>query len=286
MKLNCKECAGCCIDWRSMASKNIDMNHEWRGKYKPIDNTYNLVVLTKDDIVNLLQSGYVDSMTPRLFYSSKKSIEINGISIASIDEKPIFFIGIRKVKKPVSPFGKDSRWLPSCIFLDPSNLQCRIHDSEIYPESCFNYPKNNIALDLETECERVEKNFNQRRLKNEEGIKETSNVFFGPEVIGHKIFVYQNKNELSNIINDIKKNNLDKKQRYKFIATAIASSPGSTTINKKKFQEALSKAYESESWINDTINDWKQRKQNEKPNPKKSGIVETKRGAPKTPGWD
>jgi len=104
-------------------------------------------------------------MTPRLWRARDgPSVDVDGYEVAAVAGKPAFFVGLRTVPKPVGPFDTDPRWLPTCAFLDPETLQCRIHDTPEYPTECATYPGHHLALDVETECERVEEHVGGDRL--------------------------------------------------------------------------------------------------------------------------
>lgn len=142
MRVDCEDCAGCCLDWRALAPDDVDLDHERRGRYRPIDDAYNLAVLTRDDVRTFLDAGLADAMTPRLFHADgdAPAVSIDGYDLAAVDGRPVFLVGLRKPPKPVAPFGTDGAWLPTCAFLDPDTLQCRLHDAELYPADCAAYP--------------------------------------------------------------------------------------------------------------------------------------------------
>ncbi|MFB6176363.1 MAG: YkgJ family cysteine cluster protein, partial [Halobaculum sp.] len=64
METNCEGCAGCCLDWRPLGGAP---DHERRGRYRALDDTYNLVPLTSDDVRTFLDAGQTDALAPRLF---------------------------------------------------------------------------------------------------------------------------------------------------------------------------------------------------------------------------
>ena len=64
MDVDCEGCAGCCIDWRPLTGRAID--HERTGPFDPLDDTYNLVPLTRGEIRRFVERGYGDALRPRL----------------------------------------------------------------------------------------------------------------------------------------------------------------------------------------------------------------------------
>ncbi|WP_276299701.1 YkgJ family cysteine cluster protein [Halorussus lipolyticus] len=286
MEVNCEECAGCCIDWRAIAPEPSD--HERRGPREPLDDTYNLVALTRDDARALLDAGLADALTPRL-WRDEDGVEIDGVPLSTIDGKPAFFLGLRKPRKPVGPFGTDSSWLPTCVFLDPTTLQCRIHDEETYPTECAEYPGHNLKLDHETECERVEESFGGNRLLDDDPPEDLSGFLFGPQAVGQKVFVFPDPERLSGVVARAEAGELTADDRALFVAVAVSSAPGTTRVAEDKFELALPEARETDSWAGRAIADWEERAGEagtEAPDSELARRVEEERGAPETPGWD
>lgn len=281
MEVNCAGCAGCCIDWRALSP--VDIEHERRGPHEPLDDTYNLVPLTRDDIRELVEAGLSDAMTPRL-WEAESGIEIDGTTLASIDGKPAFFVGLRKPPKPVGPFDTSPEWLPTCVFLDPTTLQCRIHESELYPEECAEYPGHNLALDVETECERVERVFDGERLLDSEIPERLSGLLLGPGALGQKVFVHPNPDELSGTIDRLRRGEESDEDRAEFVAWARASAPGTTTHNRDVYEQTKGRVRETTSWVGEATAEWECRA-GETPDPAAAVEVEEKRGAPGTLGW-
>jgi len=286
MEVNCEGCAGCCIDWRAIAPDPSD--HERRGPRKPLDDAYNLVPLTRDDARNLLDAGLADALTPRL-WRDEDGVEIDGVSLAAIDGKPAFFLGVRKPRKPVGPFDTDSTWLPTCVFLDPTTLQCRIHGEKTYPTECSEYPGHNLQLEEETECERVEAAFGGERLLDDGPPEDLSGFLLGPQVVGQKVFVFPETERLAGVIARAEAGELTSEDRALFVAAAVSAAPGTTTIERDRFESALDQAREADSWAGRAIADWEERAGETgewAPDPELARRVEDERGAPGTAGWD
>lgn len=284
MEVDCAGCAGCCLDWRSLAPVE---EHERRGPHHPLDDVYNLVPLSRDDVVALVEAGLGDAMTPRLWRAeSGPAVEIDGYKVAAIEGKPAFFVGLRRVPKPVAPFGTRASWLPTCVFLDPETLQCRVHDEAVYPEECAAYPGHNLSLGARTECERVEDHFGGPRLVDDEPPSKTAPPLLGPQAVGQKVFVYPDPDALSGVIERVAADSLAAEDRARFVAAAAASSPGTTTIERNRFESIVDRLRGEESWIEPAIREWQTRAGEEPPDPGRAGVIEDERGAPGTPGWD
>lgn len=282
MEVNCAGCAGCCIDWRSLSEADID--HERRGPHEPLDDTHNLVPLTRDDVRGFVDAGLGDAMTPRL-WAADSGIEIDGTTLASIEGKPAFFVGLRKPSKPVGPFESSPEWLSSCAFLDPTTLQCRIHSTEIYPEECAEYPGHNLVLDVETECERVERVFGGERLLDTEVPEGLSGLLLGPGAVGQKVFVHPEPERLEGIIDRIRGDRTTDEDRAEFVAWAFASAPGTTIHNPDAYEKERKRVLETSSWVGESIDEWETRVE-DVPDPALAREVEENRGAPTTPGWE
>lgn len=315
MEVNCEGCAGCCIDWRAVAPDPSD--HERRGPRQPLDDTYNLVPLTRDDARAFLDAGLADAVTPRL-WRDESGVEVDGVSLSAIDGKPAFFLGLHKPPKPVAPFDVDPTWLPTCVFLDPTTLQCRIHDEETYPEECADYPGHNLELEEETECERVEESFGGEgtdgsgaspdesgggdRLLDDEPPEDLSGFLLGPQALGQKVFVFPEPDRLDGVVTRLADGELTQDDRALFVAAAVAAAPGTTTVEPDRFESALAAAREADSWAGRAIDDWLERAPDadsnadsdgrhpdagtDAPDPALAERVEDERGAPPTPGWD
>lgn len=282
MEVNCEGCAGCCLDWRPLAPDVPD--HERRGPRQPIDDVYNLVPLTRDEIRAFLDDGLADALTPRL-WADDTGLEIDGHHVAAIDGHPVFFLGLRKPPKPVAPMGTDPMWLPTCVFLDPTTLQCRLHDTERYPEECADYPAHNLALGVDTECERVETAFGGDRLLDDDPPADRGRMLLGPHAIGAKVFIHPDPDRLAGVIDRVANRTLTREDRAEFIATAAAAAPGTTAVNDDAFDRAYDQALTADSWVGAAITDWTRRADAE-PDPNLATRIEDARGAPPTPGWD
>ncbi|MDL5362802.1 YkgJ family cysteine cluster protein [Halalkalicoccus sp. NIPERK01] len=282
MEVNCAGCAGCCIDWRALSP--VEGDHERRGPREPLDDAYNLVPLTRDDVRDLVENGLGDAMTPRL-WEGDSDVDVDGTTLAAVDGKPAFFVGLRKPPKPVSPFDTAPGWLPTCAFLDPTTLQCRIHDSETYPEECAEYPGHNLALAVETECERVEAAFGGERLLDDGVPEGLSGLLLGPQAIGQKVFVHPDPDELGGVIERLRAGRATDADRAEFVAWALASSPGTTDHDPKTYEWGKARVLETSSWVGESIAEWEARSGDD-PDPTAAREVEEARGAPETPGWD
>jgi Fe-S-cluster containining protein len=283
MEVNCRGCAGCCLDWRPLAPV---ADHERRGPVTPLDDTYNLVPLGRDEVRAFVAAGYATAMTPRLWETEEREgVTIDDRELAAIDGRPAFFLGLRNAPKPVAPFGTESRWLPTCVFLDPQTLQCRIHDRDVYPSECAAYPGHNLALGAKTECERVEEHFDANRLVDDEPPEEVPDLLLGPHAVGQTIFVHPHPESLDGVVNRIESNNLRREDRASFVAAAAASAPGTTGIEHNHFETALERIRETDSWIEDAIEAWERHAASDAPDPGLATSIEDARGAPETPGW-
>jgi len=285
MEVNCEDCAGCCIDWRALSPEPSD--HERRGPRTPLDDAYNLVPLTRDDARAFLDAGLADALTPRLWRDAD-GVEIDGVPVAAVGDRPVFFLGLRKAPKPVAPFGTDPTWLPTCAFLDPTTLQCRIHDAEVYPEECAEYPGHNLELGSETECERVEAAFGGERLLDGEPPEGLSALLLGPQALGQKVFAFPEPDRLAGAVGRAERGELTADDRALFVAAAVAAAPGTTTVSRERFERALERAREADSWVGGAVADWQDRAGDAgapAPDPNVAERVEGERGAPPTPGW-
>lgn len=281
MEVACEGCAGCCLDWRSLAAVP---DHERRGPHTPIDDVYNLVPLTRDETRAFVDAGLGAAMTPRL-WEAEEGLEIDGYTLATIGGSPVFFLGLRKPWKPVAPFGTAPSWLRSCVFLDPETLQCRIHDQELYPAECAEYPGHNLQLDVPSECERVEDAFGGQRLLDDT-VPEELSVVLGPEALGWKVFCYPEPDALAGVVSRIANRELSRADRAQFIGAAAASAPGTTTVNSEIFEATREKVVSAESWVQPAIDEWAALVEDREADPGLGVQVEEERGAPSTPGWD
>lgn len=209
--------------------------------------------------------------------------------MATIAGNPAFFVGMRKPPKPVGPFGLERTWLRSCTFLDPETLQCRIHDTDLYPDECAEYPGHNLVLEQETECERVERHGGGERLLDETPPEDQHGLLLGPHALGAKVFVHPDPEQLSGVIQRLRDRSLTPADRAEFVGVAVGSHPGSTEVDEERAREARAQALESESWAGDVVDAWSAMAgalgaaAESAPAPDE---VEVDRGAPETPGWD
>ncbi|WP_458188907.1 YkgJ family cysteine cluster protein [Haladaptatus sp. NG-WS-4] len=292
MEVNCEGCAGCCIDWRAIAPTVSD--HERRGPRTPLDDSYNLVPLTRGDAQAFLDAGLADALTPRL-WADESGVVVDGVKLAAIEGKPAFFLGLRKPPKPVAPFGTDESdgsdadaispvWLPTCVFLDPRTLRCRIHDEDVYPMECAEYPGHNLKLGQQTECERVEEAFGGERLLDGEPPRALSGLLLGPQAIGEKVFVYPDPDDLEGVVDRLLADELTDEDRARFVAAAIAGRPGTTGTNRETYDAVRKRALEADSWAGRAIAEWETMTDDE-PNPSVARRVEDGHGAPPTHRW-
>jgi hypothetical protein len=288
MDVHCEGCAGCCLDWRPIAPETLD--HERRGPRPPLDDAYNLVPLTRDEIVRFLDAGYGDAMRPRLWRakSDDESVEIDGVDVAAIGGRPVFFVGLRKSPKPVAPFDTDPAWLDTCAFLDPETLQCRIHGDDLYPGECAEYPGHNLSLGKETECERVETAYGGERLLDDAPPEDPGRLLLGPQAIGAKLFVHPDPGRLGGVVDRLVAGDLDDADRAEFVGVAVGSSPGSRTVDQKRATQARSRALEADSWVGRAATEWDATSGDAGASARDAPTgeaVEERRGAPETPGW-
>ncbi|MFB6171746.1 MAG: YkgJ family cysteine cluster protein [Haloarculaceae archaeon] len=289
MEVNCEGCAGCCIDWRPVAPPDVDHDHERRGPYEPLDAVYNLVPLTGDEVRTFLRAGLAGALAPRLWRAPDPAdgATVDGVPLAALSGRPVFFVGLRKVPKPVAPFGRPSTWLQTCTFLDPVTLQCRIHGTDRYPEECASYPGRNLALDVETECERVERAGGGERLLDDAPAGRPPRL--DRSALGAKVFVHPDPDELDGRIRRLLADEPRPADRATFLAAAAASRPGSAAVDAEKYATARARALDAEAWVDGAIAEWRDRAGapgTPAPEPSVARGVEDDRGAPGTPGWD
>lgn len=225
---------------------------------------------------------------PRLWRASDPDgrAVVDGVPLAALDGRPVFFVGLRKVAKPVSPFARPATWLRTCVFLDPATLQCRVHGSDHYPEECATYPGRNLALDVETECERVERTWGGRRLIEE--TPEGRPPRLDRTALGAKVFVHPDPGELEGRVRRLVDGESSSADRATFLATAAASRPGSTVVDEGKYETFWTLALDADSWVDGAIAEWAERAGGfgtRAPDPSVARAVEDNRGAPSTPGW-
>lgn len=255
MDVNCADCAGCCVDWRPVGPDSLD--RERRGHRPPLDDAYNLVPLTRDEVRDFLRAGYGDVMTPRLWEAEPEdeSVTVDGHDLVAIGGKPVFFVGLRKPPKPVGPFGLDRRWLDACVFLDPETLRCRIHGSELYPRTCADYPGQNLTLDRETECERVEAAYGGERLLDDTPPDDVG-LALGPHALGTKLFAYPEPEELHGVVDRIAADATTGGDRARFVGVAVGTAPGSVAVDESRVEQARQEALDADSWAGQAAATW------------------------------
>jgi Fe-S-cluster containining protein len=286
MEVNCAGCAGCCLDWRPLSSEPLD--HERRGGRVPLDDAYNLVPLTRDEVSGFVERGYGDALTPRLFEPGERDdrVRLGGHDVAAIDGRPVFFVGLRKPPKPVAPFGSEPRWLPACVFLDPETLQCRIHGDDRYPGECSDYPGHNLALGQETECERVERVHGGTRLRDRSD-PPTGNLALGPQAVGTKVFVHPAPERLDGVVDRLVRGALRAADRAEFVGSAVASSPGSTDVDESRLAAVRERVEGASSWVGRAIEAWEATAGAVGADATGADTgVDDRLGAPSTPGWE
>jgi hypothetical protein len=288
VKVNCEGCAGCCLDWRPIAETASD--HERRGPGDPIDEGYNFVSLTRDEVAHFVDRGLGDALTARLWEVDEETpgVVVDGVRLAALDGRPAFFVGLRTVPKPVAPFGTDRRWLATCAFLDPETLQCRIHGEDHYPDECASYPGYNLELGVETECERVEAEYGGDRLLDDEPAGREG-LLFGPQAVGAKVFAYPKPAELDGVVDRMERGALTDADRAAFVGVAVGSRPGSLSVDEERAAAATAAARDADSWAGRAIEAWEAVAADagaRAADPPSGEDVETARGAPETPGWD
>jgi Fe-S-cluster containining protein len=285
MEVNCAGCAGCCIDWRAIAPQGIDIDHERHGVFRPLDDVYNLVPLSSDEVRAFVRAGLGDVLVPRLFAAEPEAshVTIDGIDVAALGGGPAFFVGLRKPPKPVGPFGLAPAWLPTCVFLDPTTLQCRIYGADLYPSACRRYPGDNLALGVETECERVEAAYGGERLLDRA-------VEGGPLLsrgaLGSRVFAHPDPDSLAGVVSRLAAGEATRADRAIFVGVAAGSHPGSLEVDEAHAQEAREAVLVADSWAGQAIGEWEARAGGEAADPSAAQAVEVARGAPETTGWD
>jgi Fe-S-cluster containining protein len=283
MEVDCEHCAGCCVDWRSLTDADLDA--ERRGRYRALDDVYRFVVLSRDDVRAFLDAGLGDAMTARLF-EADEGVTVDGHTLAAIDGRPTFFVGLRKPPKPVAPFDADPSWLPACVFLDPETLQCRVHGDDVYPEECASFPGHELELGVETECERVEREMGGDRLLDDAVPEDLPDVLLGPQAVGQKFFCYPDPGDLEGTVARLAAGESTDADRAKFVGAAAASAPGTVSVDRERMADATDRVRETDSWVGRAAVEWRDRATDADPDPSLSEAVEDDRGAPPTPGWD
>lgn len=322
MEVHCEGCAGCCLDWRPLLEDGADRSTRRRrrepfsdepdAERAPFDDDTSFVPLTREEVRSFLEAGMAPALTPRFWRArdASEAVAIDGHSVAAVAGRPVFFVGLRKPPKPVAPFDREEpTWLPTCVFLDPTTLQCRIHQDDLFPEECGAYPKHNLALEQETECERVESAFGGERLLEadvEAGADDLDGLLLGSQALGAKLFAHPRPDALEGIVDRAVTGDLTAADRAECLAVAAASSPGTLATSEYHYEWGTERALETtaddrdtadgspdgereESWVGPAIREWHRRRRDAGDAVPDSAIataIEDDRGAPETPGWD
>jgi len=289
MEVNCEGCAGCCLDWRPLGAPD---DREREGRYRALDDAYDLVPLSREEIRGFLADGLGDALAPRLFATDGDSrVEIDGHAVAAVDGRPAFLVGIRETPKPIAPFDGERVWLDACAFLDPDGLQCRLHGGDRYPERCRTYPGHNLELDADTECERVERVHGAagERLVDDAVPVDLSPPPLGREALGSTVFLHPEPEALDGAVDRLVAGEATPADRAEFVACAAASAPGTAAVNDERRERARERLLATDSWVGEASAEWRAaagprgKSATDPPSPDR---VEDDRGAPPTPGWD
>ncbi|UIO99710.1 YkgJ family cysteine cluster protein [Halobaculum sp. CBA1158] len=289
MEVNCEGCAGCCIDWRPLGAPD---DREREGRYRALDDAYNLVALSRDEIREFVADGLGDALVPRLFAAEgDHTVTVDGHEVAAVGGRPAFLVGLRKTPKPVAPFDGERVWLDACAFLDPTTLKCRIHETDRYPRRCHTYPGHNLELDAETECERVE------RVHGEAGdhlVDDAVPADLPPPpldrgAIGSTVFLYPDPDAVEGAVARLVAGEATVEDRAAFVACAAASAPGTGTVDDDRMARERERTLAADSWVAAADREWRDAAADrgspvaDAPDP---DAVETDRGAPPTDDWE
>ncbi|WP_256402199.1 YkgJ family cysteine cluster protein [Halorubrum salinum] len=295
MDLRCEGCAGCCVDWRPLDP--VAAGSDRTGSRPPLDDAYDLVPLTRDEVARFVEDGLGDVLVPRLFEPAEGDdrVAVGGTDLAAVDSRPVFVVGLRKPPKPVAPIGTDEpRWLDTCAFLDPTTLQCRIHGTDRYPRTCASYPAHNLALDAETECERVEAAGGGERLLDDAAPDDVPPPAFGPQALGSTVFAHPDPDELDGVVARLREGDATAVDRSRFVGVAVGSRPASLSVNRERAAEAEARALEADSWVGRAAREWRERAgdrgslaaMSDRERDRLVSELEDDAGAPGTPGWE
>jgi Fe-S-cluster containining protein len=295
MELDCEGCAGCCVDWRPLHPEAAGSDRT--GSRPPLDDAYDLVPLTRDEVARFVADGLGDALVPRLFEPAERdaTVTVDGTALAAVDGRPVFVVGLRKPPKPVAPIGTDEpRWLDACVFLDPTTLQCRIHGSDRYPRTCSTYPGHNLELGVESECERVEAAGGGERLRDDAPPEDLPPLPFGPQALGATVFAYPDPEALDGVVARLRDGAATADDRARFAGAAVGSRPGSLSVARERMAGARERAREADSWVGAAVREWTARAEatgepvalDADARDRLARAVEDDAGAPGTPGWD
>ena len=297
MEVNCEGCAGCCLDWRALSPLD-DAEHG--GRRRSIDDAANLAPLLREEVRSFVDADLGGALTPRLWSvesmaDAPATATVDGRRLAAIPDddggppRPVFFVGLRTVPKPVAPFDGEPTWLPACAFLDPATLQCRLHDDELYPATCADYPGANLRLEAETECERVERVHGGDRLLDDEPPARLRGLWLGPQALGAKLFAHPDPDDLAGRIDRLAAGEPTPEDRATFVGVAAGSAPGTASVDAATAERYREAVLEGASWVDDALADWRERAGavgEDAPDPALARAVEDDRDAPPTPGWE
>jgi len=295
MDLHCEGCAGCCVDWRPLAPDAAGSDRT--SPRPPLDDVYDLAPLTRDEVARFVDDGLGDVLVPRLFEPAERDdrVTVDGTELAAAGDRPVFVVGLRKPPKPVAPIGtSEPRWLDACVFLDPTTLQCRIHETDQYPRTCATYPGHNLALGAETECERVEAADGGDRLLDDEPPGDHPTPAFGPQALGSTVFAYPDTEALDGIVKRLRDEEATPDDRARFVGAAVGSRPGSLSVDRDRMRDAREQARNADSWAGTAIGEWTTRAGSDgerfavDPEARDRLVreLEDDAGAPGTPGWE
>ncbi len=265
MELHCEGCAGCCVDWRPLVDEAPGTEGatpdagDRTGRRPPLDDVYGLAPLTRDEVAGFLDRRLGDVLVPRLFEPDEgdDNVRVDGVDLAAVDDTPVFVVGLRKPPKPVAPVGtEESRWLETCVFLNPLTLQCRIHDTDAYPRTCSAYPGHNLELDVKTECERVEAAGGGDRLLDDDLPEDLPAPAFGPHALGTAVFAYPDPKGLDGVVERLRVGESTADDRARFVGAAVGSGPGSLSVDRDRMAAARERAREADSWAGRAIRGW------------------------------
>ena len=187
------------------------------------------------------------------------SVSVDGHSLAAVEGCPVFFLGLRKPPNPVAPFGLDPTWLPTCTFLDPGTLQCRLHGDSLYPDACERYPGDNLALDADPgtlqcrlhgdslypdACERYPGD--NLALDADPG---DTTPLLAPSAVGGGLFGHPDRSRIEGWVDRLARGEATTEDRAEFVAVAAGSSPGSLGVDEPHYEQTRETALSADSWV-------------------------------------
>ena len=156
------------------------------------------------------------------------SVSVDGHSLAAVEGRPVFFVGLRKPPNPVAPFGLDPTWLPTCTFLGPGTLQCRLHGDSLYPDACERYPGDNLALDADPG---------------------DTTPLLAPSAVGGGLFGHPDRSRIEGWVDRLARGEATTEDRAEFVAVAVGSSPGSLGVDEPHYEQTRETALSADSWV-------------------------------------